>query len=263
MNSSLSKRFFWLCFFGFTSVNPSITFTQETDSTKGELYPTVTDPAQNRLFWMSTGKTMPKGKFSISDFEVFLLQLGYAPTDNFHLNFSYLVPFINISSETYWSFGAKLQLFSPQGYFQGLSIGSDVGFFSKLFKINENNNTPHIVTLTTSVSAGNEDLKLHINAIQLFSKWDKSKQEIPTFLQLGSDLLVLKNSEGGAKIIVETFFTRSNKGIYLSTIVPGIRFFGKKSAGEFAWPISMNLFGHTKDRFIPWTTPYASISLFF
>lgn len=207
---------------------------------------------------------MPDGRFSLSNFEIFLMQIGYAPTDYLHLNFSYLLPVWGFDSDHgYWSVGGKFQLLSPRGYFQGFSIGSDAGFFSKIFEINKKNNDPDIVTFTASVSAGGKDITIHASAIQILTNWNDSKGDIPTFLQLGSSLLMAEKGDIGTKIIIETFFARSYDGIYLHTILPGIRFFGKNIAGEIAIPCSKSLFGRTTDYLRIWHIPYFSTSIFF
>ena len=95
------------------------------DSTKTFESP---EPARNRLFTMSTGRTMPTGKLSVADFEILLVQMGYAPMDFFQLNLSYLISFSR-GSNPYWSIGTKVQVLQPSGVFQGLCLGADFGFF--------------------------------------------------------------------------------------------------------------------------------------
>lgn len=215
---------------------------QEKDSSAIPLPEEIIDPAQNRLFMMSTGRTMPVQKVSIGDFEIFLLQLGYAPTDYLHFNFSYFLP---IGGESiYWSFGTKVQVAKPSGNFQGFSIGADVGFFDELFKVSSNYRT-RLVSLNAAVSGGNEDLKAHLNLAHLVPLGNTSETSgFPTYLQLGTDIKLHKNASGGGmKFIFEMLLPFSKGGISGNILIVGMRVCGPKSVFDIGWPFAFSTGG--------------------
>jgi len=249
------KRYFCIII-AFIMITPYVAKSQENFSSPS-------DPVQNRLFWMSTGKTMPKGKFSVMDAEVFLLQLGYAPTNFAHLNFSWELPLFGIDN-TYWSIGSKFQLIPTSGIFQGLAVGADVGFFSRIFEISSTSESKRLFSVNIAASFGNYFAKAHISVSQLQFSSSQSTILIPTYLQLGTDIQFIRNDDGsGAKFIAETFFSRGKTDLTLNTLIIGIRFFGKGSAGEFGWPFSTINFFSSSSTLQPWSVPYASITLFF
>ena len=227
MNRTVSKRVFWLCFFGFTSVTPSITFTQETDSTKGEVYSTVTDPVQNRLFWMSTGRVSEPYRFSLGTFELFVLQAGYTPTKYFQLNLS--------GTFRYWSVGTKLQLLESVGNFRGLAIGADFGFSPKsadMFITRDN-----IQVYTLSASFGTDNFQQHISVMQTYQSLRiRDHNSYPSYISLGLSYQPEQRTKWKTKLMAEGWIFNNNieKQLEVGGIVAGLRSFG----GNFVWEIA-------------------------
>ena len=216
------------------------------------------DPAQNRLFWMSTGQTMPDGKFSITSFEIFSLQFGYSPIKNLQLNFSTYVYPILFDENTYWSMGTKIQLLPPKRNFYGLSIGVDVGFIDKIGRISSSLEKS-IHSLNIATSFGTERFLTHVSASQLqFLSKNRREVPIPTFIQIGTEISLKKTNEGkGSKLIAESFFTPNDeRKISFSTFIVGFRFYSQSTVAEIALPFSTFGFFNsatTNPRFIfPW-----------
>lgn len=249
MKRTLAMRIIGLCCLGFILLNTSIVYTQGTDSTKDEVYSTVTDPAQNRLFWMSTGRTMPEGRVSLASFELFLLQFGYAPSEYFQMNLSYLLPFFGVY---YGSVGTKIQIISPKGYFQGLSVGCDLGFYN-------------VFAMNAAGSFGTEYLKAHLSIMRLtfFQSGDNNNT---TWFSAGIDYILIKGENNdGAKIILETFMPQHERGYQIHTILLGIRAYTSNSAFDLTLPFSRSEFFYDEyfdNRFHAWKFPYFSYMFF-
>lgn len=228
---------------------------QQRDTIATEVSNEIIDPAQNRLFMMSTGRTMPPEKFSIADFEVFLLQLGYAPTDFIHFNASYIIP-IGGGNSPYWSLGTKVQVIQPAGAFQGLAIGGDIGFFEVLFEFSSTTRTENLVSLNAAMSIGNETAKIHFNIAHFVNGKSSSSSSVgfPSYSQIGADVR-LSNT---LKFIVEATLPSSQNGLNGSLILAGFRAMGKKFAGDFAW----GFFKATSTTFTPSGYPFVSLNFF-
>jgi len=214
------------------------------------------DPVKNRLFLMSTGSVIDEHKFSFTDSELFFLQLGYAPISRFQLSFSYFVPLFE-TSEAFWSAGGKVQAIAPSGYFQGLAAGCDFGLFSRIFDISSSITSEILRSVNLAASFGREAAKIHVNAAQLLYSISSGSVPFPTYMQAGTEIQIFKSGEkAGTKIIVETIFDRAENHLSLSTVFAGLRFWGKSSCGEFAWPFSRS-FGNN-NVFKPVECPYIS-----
>jgi hypothetical protein len=223
----------------------------------------IVDLAQNRLFMMSTGRTMPAQKFSAGDFEIFLLQLGYAPADFAHLNFTYILPLGGPSP--YWSFGTKVQIVKQSGLLKGVAIGADVGFFDELFGVSSNYNTANdntnIVSLNAAVTAGGDDANLHLNIAQLFPTSNHTSVEIefPTYIQTGFDFALSHRANGGGmKFMTEMLMTLTKRNFAANIVFVGLRSCGKSSVAEFGWPFSLGTSGAGAS-----PVPYFSLTFFF
>lgn len=229
---------------------------QEKDSSTIPTSGEIIDPAQNRLFVMSTGRTIPEGKVSLANFTIFLLQGGYAPTGFLHFNLSYFIP---LGEPVYWSVGTKIQIVRPSGGFQGFSIGADIGFFDELFKLSSSYNS-RLLSLNAAVSGGNENAKVHFNLahiIPLNSQYTTSG--FPTYVQIGTDIKLHRNSNGGGlKFLAEALLPFSNRGISGTIILAGLRMSGRQVVGDIGWPIAVGLGGVG---FSP--IPFFSISVVF
>lgn len=83
------------------------------------------DAHADRVILGSTAETNPKGTFFVSDYEIFLLQLGYAVTDELQVQLTGLPPFIK--NQPYWfDFGLKLNLYRSDAFRAALTGALDV-----------------------------------------------------------------------------------------------------------------------------------------
>jgi hypothetical protein len=214
---------------------------QESDSTTTTTSNEIIDPAQNRLFMMSTGRTMPANKFSLADFTIVLLQGGYAPTDFLHFN---LTTFIPTGEPVYWSVGTKVQVVKPDGGFQGFCIGADVGFFDELFKVSSSYNS-QVLSLNAAVSAGNEGAKVHANLAYIIPLSGRSiSSYFPTYMQIGTDIRLRGDTSGGGlKFLAEMLLPFSNRGISGTIILAGLRISGRTVVGDIGWPLAVGAGG--------------------
>ena len=233
MKRTLAIRILWLCYLGFILLNTSIVYTQGTDSTKGEMYSTVTDPAQNRLFWMSTGRVSEPYRFSVGTFELFVLQAGYTPTKFFQLNLS--------GTFGYWSVGTKLQLLESARYFRGLAIGADFGFSPKSADLLITRDNIQVYTL--SASFGTDNFQQHISVMQTYQPLRiRDHNPYPSYLSFGLSYQSEKATKWKIKFMVEGWIVNNDikKQLEVGGIVAGLRSFG----GNFVWEIAL-FFGPT------------------
>jgi hypothetical protein len=83
------------------------------------------DAHADRVILGSTAETNPKGTFYVTDYEIILLQLGYAVTDQLQLQLTGLPPFVK--NQPYWfDFGAKLNLYRGDVFRAALTGAFDV-----------------------------------------------------------------------------------------------------------------------------------------
>jgi len=206
---------------------------------------------------------MPEGKFSLSDFEIFVLQMGYAPTKFLQLNFS-IVPFFD---NPYWSVGSKIQIVPPSGLLQGISVGCDAGFFHHISDLSWDHNSKYLVSLNMAGSFGNEYLRGHISLMQLNFSSESGNIGIPTWLFLGTDYFVYQFMNGdGIKLILETYYARANSKLEQYVYLFGVRFFSNTTALDIAAPFSRykNFLNDDRNKkYYLWTPPYFSLSILF
>lgn len=209
---------------------------EDNTSSLNEVY----DPGQDRLFAMSTGRTMPEGKVSVGDFIIFLLQAGYAPADFIHFNLSYLTTFTR-GSARYWSVGTKVQILKPSGALKGIAIGADVGFSDELFGISSRYDE-HVVSFNIAASVGGSFGGVHLNIAYLASPASSyERAPFPTYIQVGTDMVLSRNENGGGmKLLGEILTTLSNRGISGNVAIVGIRVCTPKSVFDIGWPIAFN-----------------------
>lgn len=220
------------------------------------------EPARNRLFTMSTGRTMPTGRFSIASFEIFLLQIGYAPLDFFQLNLSYLTP-VSRGSQTYWSVGTKFQVLKPSGVFRGVAIGADLGFFEQVSYIapasSYSSSIPPLVNVNMAVSVGGEIAKMHVSVGQLQWSADYGKVQVPSYIQFGFDASLSRPSATtGLKLIGELTMTQRVGTLNAAFMVIGLRGYSTHFTGDFGWPFG---FGESGS-FVPGLLPFFSFNFY-
>lgn len=83
------------------------------------------DANSDHVILGSTAETHPKGTFFFSDYEILLLQFGYAVTDNLQLSITGLPPIVK--EQPYWfDFSLKLNVVRTEVFRAGLLAGLDV-----------------------------------------------------------------------------------------------------------------------------------------
>lgn len=222
----------------------------------------VTDPASNRLIWMSTGRTAASGRGSIGFFGapylapfapyLTFLQGGYTPIS--------LLQFNVTGSLGYWSAGTKAQLVPAMGLLKGVAIGADFGFYPQNKAIFTDD---RISTYNIAASFGWEALEGHINAMQIVQGDSRPSGSFPTYLQFGLATQLRKSTYGGSKLIGELWYVRDyyRREFEIGLILLGIRTYKKSFVWEIATLISPRLFfgrGSSSNglQFIP--APYLS-----
>lgn len=237
---------------------PCATFSQQTE---GENSVDSIESSRNRLFTMSTGRTMSAGKLSVTDFEFFLAQLGYAPTGFLQVNLSFLLPISKTIN--YWSVGTKVQVLQPSGFFRGLSIGADVGFFGEenyFVPVNVNgSSTPPLVNVNVAASIGNDRAGLHTSFSQLQWSANYGRVAVPSYAQLGADIVVSRQTAtAGLKLMSEMTWTQRLGSLNPAFMFVGLRTFSSTFTADFGWPFG---FGESGS-FIPSQIPFFSFNFY-
>jgi hypothetical protein len=83
------------------------------------------DANTDRVVLGSTAETHPKGTFFFSDYELLLLQAGYAITDDFQLQLTGVPPIVK-NQPYYFDIGAKLNVVRNEAFRAGLVGGVDI-----------------------------------------------------------------------------------------------------------------------------------------
>jgi hypothetical protein len=83
------------------------------------------DANADRVVLGSTAETHPKGTFFISDYEILLVQLGYAVTDELQLEIAGVPPIVK-NQPYYVDLGAKLNLYRGDSFRAALTGGFDI-----------------------------------------------------------------------------------------------------------------------------------------
>ncbi|TAK53615.1 MAG: hypothetical protein EPO24_14160 [Bacteroidetes bacterium] len=245
-------------------------FAQSPDSS-GTTLTQVTDPLQNRLFIMPTGKILEEGRVTLTTIDVFLLQAFYSPTDYLQINVGGVLPvhhFVSgYESESYFSYGTKFQLLRQSGLFQGLSLGADVSYYGKRRApyTTSYGNAPDgdyysgafdnimnnlilranslVASFNVAASIEFDALQAHCNIDQLYFQFAPMIDPIdetlpmPSFFQVGFayDLGTIQRHTG-LKFIAEALLSNQNpKGpIELSALCPGMRIYSKSLVLDIA-----------------------------
>ena len=83
------------------------------------------DANADRVILGSTAETHPKGTIFFSDYEILLLQVGYAITDEFQLSLTGIPPILQ-NQPYYFDFGAKLNLLRGESFRAAINGGFDI-----------------------------------------------------------------------------------------------------------------------------------------
>jgi len=210
---------------------------QTADTSGGEGSGDGRDPCSNRVVWMSTGDVSAPGRFSLGlmgapylviagIYQATVLQVGYTPMDFLQFNAS--------GSATYWSVGMKARLRKPSGFFRGLAIGADFGFFPGTGGVISYDNEVQAYNLAASF--GTQEITAHVNLMQLVQPNDERPTRFPTFVQVG---LVLTKMKGGgdrhASLLAEIWMVNDQTlhRLKLGLFILGIRSYGP----TFVWDL--------------------------
>lgn len=224
------------------------------------------DPASNRLFWMSTGRTAAVKRTSVGllgapylipwfPYATFL-QVGGVPTDFLQFNAT--------GSLGYGSVGAKVQFVPKMGLLLGVAAGADFGFYPKNSALLQDD---RIQAYNLAVSFGSEEFAAHVNTMQIIQRNSHTEELIPTYIQLGVSIQLDHNPNRQGKFIAEAWYVNSysRRQLELGLLLAGIRSYGRTFVFEIALLFGPRLsFGHGSSsnglEFFP--LPYVSLMWF-
>lgn len=217
----------------------------------------VSDPVQNRLFWMSTGNTVPKGKFWASMYTFYLIQGGYAITDYFHLNLTKQAP---IWGSSVLGTGAKFQIYKGDDLVRGVAIGADWFLANKLFS---SDYTGENFFGNVSFTLGTDNTKLHLNVTQFFQE-ETQYSRSHSWAQVGFETIISSTQKGGAKFIAEgTMPQTSDERFELSLFLLGVRAYRNSFVTELAFVFTRFSFFSERDKFEIIKFPYIGLTYSF
>ena len=214
---------------GLIIVGSAFSFAQKMETTDSLQSLLVADPAQNRLFWMSTGKISAPHRVSIGVFELFVFQGGYSPTDFFQMNGS--------ATFGYYSIGTKVQILQPMGILKGVAVGADFGFSppSDGLLISRD----QLQTYTIALSLGNDEVQLHSSAMKFIQPNDYYNTSTPSCVQVGFELGPKNSDTRNTKFMSEFWFVNDS---YESALKLGAIVFGMRSYGRtFVWEVALTV----------------------
>ncbi len=218
---------------------------------------TVSDPVQNRLFWMSTGNIVPKGKFWGSMYTFFLIQGGYAITDYFHINLTTNLP---IWGSSFLGTGAKFQIYKSNDLVRGVAIGADWFIANKLFSSGYMGKNFYG---NLSVSLGTDYTKLHFNITQFFQK-ETEYSNSHSWAQVGFETIVSSKEKGGVKFIAEGMIPQTyDERFELSLFLIGVRAYRSNFVSELAFVFTRFSFFRERDKFEIIKFPYIGLTYSF
>lgn len=235
------------------------------------------DPALSRLFWMSTGETMPEETFSIGCHEVFLFVAGYAPAQSLDIHAAFIPVFLFFArsepgEEAFWSIGSKYNLHRSTSLLRSVGVGLDImnlgmidgtdiepagEAFSRSAKSSWTK--PDLVSVNLALSLGIAHLMGHTNLVHVWSLGSPSTPQSETYVQVGGEFTLSSRDDRGMKLIAETTISRDIvDGYGVSLLLAGFRIFTTGAAVELAWPFARS--NHGLEALL---LPYGSITLFF
>ncbi len=219
---------------------------------------TVSDPIHNRLFWMSTGNTVPKGKFWGSSYTFFLIQGGYAITDYFHFNLTTQLP---IWGNTFLGTGVKFQIYKSDELVRGIAIGADWFIANKLFSPNTNPRENFYGNI--SFSLGSDYTKLHLNVTQFFRN-ETEYSDSHYWGQVGFETIISSKEKGGIKFITEGIIPQNyDEGFELSLFLMGVRTYRNNFVAELAFVFTRFSLFSVRDNFEIIQFPYIGLTYSF
>lgn len=180
------------------------------------------DHARNHLFWMPTGITSTRGKFSIGLYELFATQIGYTPTKYLQLNGAFSSFVAGYSN---WSVGAKVQILqSDESIVQGLAVGSDFGVLPRIGRSFIDNDRM-IQTVTVAATLGSHSKQIHLSTV--FIDIHNTRRYVQLYQLGGSIELKSMADSRGVKLMTELSYISSNPGTvsFISGII-GFRTYG-------------------------------------
>jgi hypothetical protein len=182
------------------------------------------DPNHNSLLFMPSAETNPKGTKYISSYELFYINLGYAPVENLHVSAGFIFPVVpEMLTNGPVSLGIKYRTFG-EPYKMNMSVmasyttvlsESDIGLvtFGSAFNYYPNPRTTlnlYMGTLTTTMTSGAE------SAFSFGLGFTRRTSE--------SSKIIIEYMNGG-------LFDEFESG---GVILYGLRFFGERISADLA-----------------------------
>jgi hypothetical protein len=173
------------------------------------------DPSENSILLTPTPATLPKGTGYFRSIELFLLNFGYAPTDNLNLAAGILFP---VSSEIFpFMVGAKLRVLDRERRPFGLALAASYTYFDEL-------RDDGLGTVSAVAGIGDTHRSLNVTV------GTNIGAESPSALyMLGADAQVSR----GTKFVVEVGSSSAllfDDDDYDGLLNLGFRFFGERMA---------------------------------
>jgi hypothetical protein len=171
-------------------------------------------PGDQSLIFLPTAYTMPKGSFSLTNYELFFVQLTGAPTNSTHISVFSVVPFFNGATDTF-SVGVK------QNYLKTRYVQAAAWF--------SYTPTTPVFTLGNVVSIGKPQQSLHLGFANAFSKDEQLDSPI-AFAGIRKDL--------SNKVAFITEFGTTFEEIGDNNKIVGVLSFGFRFKGDdIAWEL--------------------------
>lgn len=168
----------------------------------------------HELFIMPTASTMPEGSVYLTDYELILLNLTFAPTNSTHIGLFTIFPMYTEFYKTL-TFGAKQRYYTSENF-------SSAVFASYTFQNS-------LYSFGNVISFGNYKINGHVAFT--FVGAEKSVQSFKPVIMVGTKLKVSK----AASIIAEyTSFATFNDEDFNGLLTIGVRIGGEHFSGELA-----------------------------
>ncbi len=199
---------------------------------------TFSDPVQDGLFSMPTGRGIARNQFYFSAVNGLFLKSGFAPTDFLHFNASYLFGVDNRPGR--WSLGTTVHLLQSRKFLRGLSLGGYVGTLEGYHGMGYETHRRSVLSLVAALSLGDDNVQGHMGAARHF--W-LQKQDYPLFVtsyvQIGADFVLHRSESGGGLKLMGEFTIPQFADLPFaktgSRYIFGIRYIGGKFMGDAGW----------------------------
>ncbi|MBU1700866.1 MAG: hypothetical protein KJ927_18125 [Candidatus Eisenbacteria bacterium] len=173
------------------------------------------DPCYNSIMFCPTTATLPKGSFYFRDFELFIINFGYAMTNTTNLSFGTHFPVTG--SLEFFTAGVKQQILDRETNPIGLAASLSGTFYDD----------GSFGTGAIIVGVGDKNRSLNVSLMEGFNENDESG----IILLVGADARLSQNIKLiGEYVDVSSFTSFDDDDEYIGLINVGIRFFGRQMA---------------------------------